>query len=156
MNRRDPAAESRLARDFGASIAGAKPGPSSPPYDSSPGDSQPQAILRVHDDWAGRALEVARSQAALPDGPGRRSEDGAVAPCAAACVARAGLELRYGADRAETFRAEVGTTGSVSTAAPSYTRWVVNDRTPSADRIAALAGLLARRPARLAGGEEPW
>ena len=116
------------------------------------------AILRVSDDWAGRALEVARGQAAVPDSPGRRSEDGAVALCAAACVAHAGLELRYGADRAEAFRADVGTTGSKRLVVDAFERlgldgdacaytMAVNDRTAPAGRIDALARLLARRPA---------
>ena len=122
-------------------------------------------LPEIDDAWARRALDVAREQGTLPNSPGRRSSGGAVALCAAACLAWAGLEARYGADQAAAFRTEVGATGSKQPVVDAFERlglgrdacvitMSVNDRTPPADRVAALADLLAGRRGRPGAGAD--
>ena len=122
-------------------------------------------LPEIDDAWARRTLDVARAQAALPDSPGRHSSSGAVALCAAACLAVAGLEIHYGAEYAAAFRAEVGATGSKRPVMDAFERlglgrgacaalMHMNDRTAPADRVAALAGLLTDKCARSDAGAE--
>ena len=110
----------------------------------------------IDDAWARRTLKVARAQASLPDSPGRRTRGGVVALCAAACIAYVGLEIRCGAAHAAAFRADVGATGSKQIVIDAFeclglgrdtcmATMATNDRTAPADRIAALASLLASR-----------
>ncbi len=122
-------------------------------------------LPEIDDAWARRTLDVARTQAALPNSPGRRLSSGAVALCAAACLALAGLEVRYGAEQAAAFRADVGATGSKRPVMEAFERlglgrdacaaiMHMNDRTSPVDRVAALADLLTGRCGRPGAGAD--
>lgn len=122
-------------------------------------------LTGIDNAWARRTLDIARAQEALPDSPGRLSSGGAVALCAAACLAVAGLELHCGAAHAAEFRAEVGATGSKRPVIDAFERlglgrdacaavMHMNDRTASANRVTALADLLTDKSARSAAGAE--
>ena len=122
-------------------------------------------LPEIDDAWARRALDVAREQGTLPDSPGRRSSSGAVALCAAACLAEAGLEVHCGAEQAAALRAEVGATGLKQPVVDAFERlglgrdacaalMLMNDQTAPTDRVVALADLLTDRRGRPGAGAD--